>query len=140
MGLREGPKISFDENCILLHHFNTPKVLGNHYNFLRKPFFKNTTRVYYHFIQAMYGLPEEVWAKWSRKRGHTLAGLVIIGTSAGIDCSVVLSTLFLYLRDVVKTEYPQAWYGVIMSSFFIASTVVGMGSGRLVFRGRCTFI
>ena len=81
----------------------------------------------------VYGLPEPIWAKWTRKRRHTLAGLVIIGSSVGIDCSVVFSTLFIYLRDVVKTRYPEAWYGVIMSFYFISSTVLGMVGGRYVY-------
>ena len=84
----------------------------------------------------MYGLPENTWIEWKRKRRNTLIGFIIIGTAVGIDCSVVFSTLYLYLRDIVKTDQPQMWYGLIVAFFFLSSTIFGVFCGRWLDRTR----
>ena len=84
----------------------------------------------------MYDLPEGMWQDWQRKRRHTLIGLVLIGSSIGIDCSVVFSTLFLYLRDLMKAPRSEMWYGLIISFFFVASVVFGVVCGRWLDRTR----
>ena len=55
----------------------------------------------------MYGMKSSTWEAWKTKRRNTLIGFVVIGIAVGIDCSVVFSTLFLYLRDLVKAENPE---------------------------------
>jgi len=84
----------------------------------------------------MYGLPDTTWKKWKRNRRNTVIAFLIMGVSIGIDFLVVLSTLFLYLRDVLKTESPELWYGLIYASFFVSSSVFGVILGRWVDRTR----
>ena len=84
----------------------------------------------------MYDLPENTWLEWKRKRRNTLTGFVIIGIAVGIDSSVVFSTLYLYLREIVKTDRPQMWYGLIVAFFFMSSSVFGAFSGRWLDRTR----
>lgn len=78
----------------------------------------------------MYGLQDSTWKEWERKRRHTFIGFLFVGFSVGLDCSVVFSTLFLYLRDLVKTRQPDMWYGIIVAFFFISSTIFGTVFGR----------
>jgi len=84
----------------------------------------------------MYGLEDDVWQKWKFRRRNTVIAFLIMGVSIGIDFLVVLNTLFLYLRDVVKAELPEVWYGVIYASFFVSSTLFGITLGRWVDRTR----
>ena len=84
----------------------------------------------------MYGLSENKWLEWKRKRRNTLIGFVIIGTFGGIDCSVLVSTLYLYLRDLIKSDRPELWYGLITAFFFISSTIFGVFFGRWLDRTR----
>lgn len=78
----------------------------------------------------MHGLPEDLWQKWRRKRRNSLIGFVIIGLFLGIDCSVIFSTLYLYLKDLVKAERPEMWYGLIISLFYVSLSVAGAVWGR----------
>ena len=78
----------------------------------------------------MHCLPENTWKEWKKKRRHTLIGFAVAGIAMGIDGSVVFSTLYLYLSDLVKTDQPEMWYGLIIAFFFVSSTVVGMFCGR----------
>ena len=85
----------------------------------------------------MFDLPTKTtWIEWKRKRRNTLIGFIIIGTVVGIDCSVVFNTLYLYLRDVVKTDKPQMWYGLIVAFFYMSSSIFGAFSGRWLDRTR----
>merc|ERR1712013_252885 len=81
-------------------------------------------------LGRMYGLPEATWRSWKRKRDHTMIGFIMIGTLMGIDCSIVSSTLFLYLRDTLHARNPSLWFGVIGASLFISSTISGAIFGR----------
>ena len=82
------------------------------------------------------GLTQHTWEAWQRKRRHTLIGTIMIGVTIGIDCSIVMSTLFYYLRDLVKTDQPKLWYGLIIACFFVSSTVCGGVAGRWLDRTR----
>ena len=63
------------------------------------------------------------WTAWKGKRKKTLIGFVISGAVVGIDYSVVLATLYLYLKDEIKTTSPHVYYGLITALFGVASIV-----------------
>ena len=73
----------------------------------------------------MYGLDDAQWLAWQRKRKHTMIGFIMIGTLMGIDCSIISSTLFLYLQDTLHTRKPELWFGIIGAGLFISSTISG---------------
>jgi len=81
-------------------------------------------------------ISSEKWTKWKRKRKLTMIGFVIVGTIVGIDYSVVLTTLYLYLQDVIETPHAKVYYGVIIGVFGLSSTIAGLISGRLVDKTR----
>lgn len=81
-------------------------------------------------------LTGEILEKWKKKRQKTLIGYIIIGAIVGVDYSVILSTLYIYLRDMVGTTYPQFYYGLIIAVFNISSTLFGILSGRYVDKTR----
>ena len=79
----------------------------------------------------MYGFTsDQAWLAWKLKRRNSLIGFVIVGTIVGIDTSIVFSTLFLYLRDLVKTDRPALWFGVILATFYTSSSIFAGVSGR----------
>ena len=42
-----------------------------------------------------------MFEEWKKKRRSTMIGYIIIGSIVGIDYSVILTTVFMYLRDVI---------------------------------------
>ena len=52
-------------------------------------------------------ISEGEWAEWKRKRRHTLIGYLIVGVIVGIDYSFMLTTLYLYLEQMIKTPNPR---------------------------------
>ena len=76
------------------------------------------------------------WAEWKRKRRHTFIGFLVVGTVVGIDYSFMFTTLYLYLRDLVKVNKPCVYYGTIICIYSISSSLFGVIFGRLVDRYR----
>ena len=79
---------------------------------------------------------DEQLGKWKTKRRRTFISFVLIGIVVGIDYSVVFSTLFLYLKETVKTNNNEFYYGIIMVAYLIASSAFGMLTGRWVDKTR----
>jgi len=75
-----------------------------------------------------------------KKRRKTLIGFAFVGIVIGMDSSVIFSTLFFYLRDFVKTDKPEMWFGIILASFFISSIVFGLFAGRWLDKTRRVLI
>lgn len=76
------------------------------------------------------------FAQWKKKRSRTLVAFIIIGAIVGIDYSIVLSTLYVYLKDMIQSDKPKVYYGVIIAIFNISSTIFGVLSGWLVDKSR----
>ena len=49
---------------------------------------------------------------------------------------MILSTVYMYLRDVIGTDYPNLCYGLIITLFNLSSTISGPICGRWVDRTR----
>lgn len=70
------------------------------------------------------------------RRRNTLVGYLIISAVVGLDYTYMLTTLYLYLRDMVKVEKPCVYYGLIVASYIISSTLFGALSGKWVEKTR----
>lgn len=70
------------------------------------------------------------------QRRNTLVGYLIISAVVGLDYTYMLTTLYLYLRDMVKVEKPCIYYGLIVASYIISSTLFGALSGKWVEKTR----
>ena len=81
-------------------------------------------------------IPEEQWSSWRRKRRHTTIAFFIIGTAEGMDNSVVTSTLYLYLNNLVPTSSPVLYYSFIIAGFYLFSLIFGLLCGRWLDRTR----
>ena len=81
-------------------------------------------------------ISRSTWTEWKRKRKLTLIGYVIVGAIVGVDYSVVLATLYLYLENVIKTDQAEIYYGLIIGTFCISSTIFGLLAGRWVDKTR----
>ncbi|XP_057308154.1 uncharacterized protein LOC130646037 [Hydractinia symbiolongicarpus] len=55
---------------------------------------------------------------------------------AGLDYSIIMSTLVLYLNDLVKVSNPNLYYSIILGAFAVSSILVGTVCGRFVDRTR----
>lgn len=84
----------------------------------------------------MHGFPDEVWKSWERKRRHTFIGLLFVGFIMGLDLSAIFTTMYLYLKEVVHTESPNVYYGIILGCFNICSMVSCILIGRWLDRTR----
>lgn len=70
------------------------------------------------------------------RRRKTLIGYLIISAVVGLDYTYMLTTLYLYLRDMVLVEKPCVYYGLIVASYIISSTLFGAISGKWVEKTR----
>lgn len=60
-------------------------------------------------------------AEWRKKLRNSFICYLLIGIFIGIDYSVIGCTLYLYLRDILKSKVPEIWYGTIISVYFLTS-------------------
>ena len=84
----------------------------------------------------MKNISQQEWIEWKKKRRHTLIGFVIVGTIVGIDYSFMFTTLYRYLKDMIKTDKPGVFYGLIIGIYCMASTMFGLILARWVDRYR----
>ena len=63
----------------------------------------------------MEDISEEKWSQWKKKRRNTLVGIIIVGTMVGVDYSFMFTTLYYYLKELVRTEHPNLFYGIIVA-------------------------
>ncbi|XP_047145622.1 uncharacterized protein LOC105846705 [Hydra vulgaris] len=74
--------------------------------------------------------------KWIKKRKHTAIAFAIQSLILGIEYSVTLSTLWLYIKELVNTESPKLFYTLVSVmytlSFFLSTPIIG----RIVDRTR----
>lgn len=81
-------------------------------------------------------ISEETWKRWEKKRRNTVFGYILVATMIGLDYSFMFTTLYLYLRDMVKTSRPDLYYGIMIGVYSLSSTLFGVVSGRWVDKTR----
>ena len=70
-------------------------------------------------------IPEATWVRWKRKRSTTVAGYILVGAMVGLDYSFMFTTLYLYLKNMIKTQNPNLYYGLIVAAYSLSSTLTG---------------
>ena len=69
--------------------------------------------------------------KWKKKRRNTVVACVIVGIIRGINYSITLATLYLYLTTIIKATKPELFYVIITAAYSCSSAIFGVTSGRL---------
>lgn len=67
---------------------------------------------------------------------HTVIVCVMIIFLAGLDYSIIMSTMVPYLKDMVQVENPNLYHSATLGAFSLSSILVGTVSGRFVDRTR----
>ena len=81
-------------------------------------------------------LDKVVTQTWRSKRSVTVRSFCIISAFLGMEYSIIFTTLWLYLKNVVKTTQPILFYSLISSSYYVSSIVVSLIASRVVDRSR----
>ena len=75
--------------------------------------------------------------EWKRKRKRTTIGFCIVGLALGMEYAVTFTTLWLYLKTLVKTSHPYIFYSFISASYFVMTIISSLIVSRIVDRYRC---
>ena len=81
-------------------------------------------------VLTMEGLNDKKLMIWKKKRRQTFGSFILVGVLVGIEHSIVFTTLYLYLRDTIKTEHCEVYYGLIIALHQTMSAVLGVFVGR----------
>ena len=84
----------------------------------------------------MYQMNNEQWVSWKKKHRNTLICYSLLMFFAGVDYSLVFATLYLYLEDMVKTDYSNFYYGIAIALFCFTSIVFGIIAARCLDKSR----
>ena len=76
------------------------------------------------------------WTRWKCNRRNTTIAYILIMFCNGLDYSIVFVTLYLYLSDMIKTDYPNAFFGIIVAAFSISSILFGIITARYLDKSR----
>ena len=61
--------------------------------------------------------------KWKVQRRRTFLAFCLIISINGLEYGIAVPTLFTYLKENLKTQNLNVWYGLIASSYFITSNI-----------------
>ncbi|XP_057292132.1 uncharacterized protein LOC130614710 [Hydractinia symbiolongicarpus] len=81
-------------------------------------------------------LSERAYKKWLQKRKQTLIAFTLQNVLIGTEFSLTFLTLWLYLKEMVKPDYPKVYYSAISSSYLLISMSSSLVIGRLSDRYR----
>ncbi|XP_047130893.1 uncharacterized protein LOC105849736 [Hydra vulgaris] len=70
--------------------------------------------------------------KWLRKRKLTFIAFSIQMVIIGIEYTLTLLTLWLYIKGMINTNSPKLLYSIVSVSFMLASTILMPFIGRMV--------
>ncbi|XP_047145497.1 uncharacterized protein LOC124818548 isoform X1 [Hydra vulgaris] len=74
--------------------------------------------------------------KWLKKRKYTSIAFAIQSLILGIEYSVTLSTLWLYIKELVNTKSPKLFYTLVSVMYILSFTLSTPIIGRIVDRTR----
>ena len=78
----------------------------------------------------MDGIPEDIWKTWERKRRHTFLCFLFLAFILGLDLSAVFTTMYIYLKHLVRTDEPKLYYSLILGCFNLCSLICCVTLGR----------
>lgn len=76
------------------------------------------------------GIPEHVWKAWEKKRRRTFIGFLFLTFIMGLDMSAVFTTMFIYLKDLVRANNPSFYYSLCLGGFNLTSLICCFTFGR----------
>lgn len=62
--------------------------------------------------------------EWKRKRGQTLNVFVILCATQGLEYSMAMITLWLYINTLIPTDHPYLFYSLISGAYFAVGMIV----------------
>ena len=77
-------------------------------------------------------LTEEHHVEWARRRKITLITFVVQSCCLGMEYSVTFLTLWLYIKELVKPNNPQLYYGLISASYITGCVFFSVTLARFV--------
>ncbi|XP_057296117.1 uncharacterized protein LOC130625051 [Hydractinia symbiolongicarpus] len=100
---------------------------------------KTTTKLYSYVVEIKnvtekinQKMKETCGQKWCRQRRNTEVVCNFIAFLTGLDYGVVISTLVLYLKDLVQVDNPNLYYAIVIGTFSLSSILVGTIGGHIV--------
>ncbi|XP_065651698.1 uncharacterized protein LOC101238818 [Hydra vulgaris] len=76
--------------------------------------------------------------KWLQKRKYTFIAFSIQMIIIGMEYSLTIITLWLYIKEMINTNSPKLYYGLVSVSYMLASTLLSPFVGRLADKSRDT--
>ena len=73
---------------------------------------------------------------WKAKRTKTFIAFTLIEVVLGMEYSMTIPTVYLYLTTLIHSPYPLLFYGLIPASFFMTNILSGVLLGRISDRTR----
>ena len=68
---------------------------------------------------------------WKKKRTKTFIAFTLVEVVLGMEYSMIIPTVYLYLTTLIHSSYPFLFYGLIPASFHMASILSGILLGRI---------
>ena len=82
------------------------------------------------------GISPEKLETWKKKRRTTFIAFVLVDVILGMEYSMILPTVYLYLTTLIKSSHPMLFYALIPASFYMANIFSGILMGRISDRSR----
>ena len=73
---------------------------------------------------------------WKKKRTKTFIAFTLFEIVVGMEYSMIIPTIYLYLTTLINSSYPLLFYGLIPASFYMANILSGILLGRISDRTR----
>ena len=73
---------------------------------------------------------------WRRRRSTTYIAFLISNFLLGMEYSLTLVTLWLYLTTKMKCSNPELFYNLISSAYLISGIAVSITLGRFIDKSR----
>ena len=84
----------------------------------------------------MQNISPEKLQVWKKKRTRTFIAFTLVDGILGMEYSMIMPTIYLYLTTLINSSHPMFFYGIIPASFYIANILSGVIFGRISDRTR----
>ena len=69
--------------------------------------------------------------EWKKKRTKTFIAFTLVEVVLGMEYSMIVPTVYLYLTTLIHSSYPFLFYGLISASFHMTNILSGILLGRI---------
>ena len=84
----------------------------------------------------MVALDEHTYQKWLRKRKWTTIAFAIQNTLLGLEYSIIMLNMWIYIEQLVKPDHPKIYYSIISVSCMMSSAILSIFTSRMADRYR----